>query len=80
MSVKGLVKRALLLVCNDGEENMEDDKVVDGERGVGSSCGRRGDKEIGSCFERPTTALVEDQDDKEHMEESDELGSGARGG
>ena len=61
---------------------MEDDKVVDGERGVGSSCGRRGNEEIGSrfAFERPTTALVEDQDDKEHMEESDELGSGARGG
>ena len=36
MSVKGLVKRALLLVCNDGEENLE---VVDGARGVGSSCG-----------------------------------------
>ena len=40
------------------------------------------DKEIGNrfVFERPTTALVEDQDDEEHMEESDELGSGARGG
>ena len=79
MSVKGLVKQALLLVCNDGEENLE---VVDGARGVGSSCGWRGNEEVGSrfVFERPTTALVEDQDDEEHMEESDELGSGARGG
>ena len=72
------MKRALLLVCNDGKEHREDDKVVDGAQVVGW----RRFEEIGSrfVFEHPTTALVEDQDAKEHMEVSDELGSGAQGG